>query len=79
MKHGLAVSRIKGVRMVCRKCQAEWLLPLDAVSLPPRCFNCQATVPIEPLQDALRGIARLKNAVVSGSSTFEFDAVVEKT
>ncbi|MBF0140106.1 MAG: hypothetical protein HQL74_07485 [Magnetococcales bacterium] len=78
MKNGIDVTRIKGIRMVCRKCHSEWMIPLDSTNIPQKCFNCFSIVPSEPIRDALQGLARLKSAAASNHKDFQFDAVIDK-
>lgn len=36
----IPASRIKGLRIACRKCGVEILLPVTAREAPSQCFNC---------------------------------------
>jgi hypothetical protein len=36
----IPASRIKGLRIVCRKCGVEVMLPISARDAPAQCFNC---------------------------------------
>lgn len=36
----IPASRIKGLRIVCRRCGVEIMLPVTARESPGQCFNC---------------------------------------
>lgn len=50
----IAASSIKGLRIVCRKCGVEVMLPVAAREAPHKCFNCYTDFDFNGIVAALR-------------------------
>jgi hypothetical protein len=50
----IPAARIKGLRLTCRGCGVEILLPVTARDAPPKCFNCYTDFPAQGILSALR-------------------------
>jgi len=54
MPDPIPASRIKGLRLVCRHCAAEAMIPITARDAPAQCFNCYAKFAQGDILNALR-------------------------
>ncbi|GEM_PF-6425343 len=63
---------ITGVRLACRKCGASVSIPLGAVYVPAKCFNCHTPLPgPEIVHDVTARLKWLQDAATDNNITFD--------
>jgi hypothetical protein len=67
------LKEIKGIKIVCTKCDAYWFIPLGATDPPHQCISCTNNMPKDSIKNALEQVANLINMM----GEFDFKAYIE--
>ena len=53
------LKEVNSLRVVCKKCKAEMIIPVGEQTPPEKCFSCKTDLPWHEINDAVRAIAAL--------------------
>lgn len=67
------LKQVEGVKIVCKKCKASFVIPIAASTPPKQCFSCNRDLPWQDINRVIKGI----EAVVNAGNNFDFDAFIE--
>lgn len=68
----IPAAQIKGLRITCRKCGVEIMLPVTARESPSKCFNCYTDLDSQAIIAALRELKWLHDTDSRGDSSIGF-------
>lgn len=68
----IQASSIKGLRITCRKCGVEVMLPVTARESPSKCFNCYTDFNSQGIIAALRELKWLHDTDARSDSSIGF-------
>lgn len=49
------LKQVEGIKIVCKKCKASFVVPITAAAPPKQCFSCNRDLPWQDINRVIKG------------------------